>query len=140
MGDEKNRAEASRWLETARGDLQTARVLVDNRRFAHSCFHAQQSAEKALKALWFSLDGDPWGHSSRKLIDDLQSLDSHTYDAMQDLLPVATELDRFYIPTRYPNGLPDIVPDQAYLERDAQRAIVLAERLVERVAARISPA
>ena len=48
MSEEKNHAEAVRWLETARGDLATARVLLSNERYAHSCFHAQQAAEKTM--------------------------------------------------------------------------------------------
>ncbi len=46
---------------------------------------------------------------------------------------MAAELDRLSIPTRYPNGLPDILPDQAYFERDAERAIGIAERLIGRM-------
>lgn len=133
MSEEKNHAEAVRWLETARGDLTTARVLLSNERYAHACFHAQQAAEKAMKSLWYSLDRDPWGYSVRKLIDDLKELHADYYARMQDIVPMAAELDRLYIPTRYPNGLPDILPDQAYFERDAERALELAERLIDRI-------
>ena len=132
MSEEKNHAEAERWLETARGDLATARVLLSNERYAHSCFHAQQAAEKAMKSLWSSLDRDPWGHSVRKLIDDLKELHADCYARLQDIVPMAAELDRLYIPTRYPNGLPDILPDQAYFEGDAERAIDIAQRLIDR--------
>jgi HEPN domain-containing protein len=133
MSEEKNRVEAVRWLETARGDLATARVLLSNQRYAHSCFHAQQAAEKAMKSLWYSLDRDPWGHSVRKLIDDLEELHADLHARLQDIVPMAAELDRLYIPTRYPNGLPDILPDQAYFEGDAERAIAISERLIGRI-------
>ena len=135
MSEEKNHAEAVRWLGTARGDLATARVLLANERHAHSCFHAQQAAEKAMKSLWYSLDRDPWGHSVRKLIDDLKEIHADHYARLQDIVPMAAELDRLYIPTRYPNGLPDILPDQAYFERDAERALGIAERLIGRIEA-----
>jgi HEPN domain-containing protein len=29
-------------------------------------------------------------------------------------------LDRFYIPTRYPNGLPDLTPAEAFTADDAE--------------------
>jgi hypothetical protein len=29
----------------------------------------------------------------------------------------------FYIPTRYPNGLPDLTPSEAYMEEDAEECI-----------------
>ena len=75
MSEEKNHTEAVRWMGTARGDLATARVLLYNERYAHSCFHAQQAAEKAMKSLWSSLDRDPWGHAVR---NDLFHPSSHS--------------------------------------------------------------
>jgi len=35
----------------------------------------------------------------------------------------AAALDKFYIPTRYPNGLPDLTPGQSYFLSDAEEAI-----------------
>ena len=134
MSEEKNHTEAVRWLETARGDLATARVLLSNERYAHACFHTQQAAEKSMKSLWYSLDRDPRGDSVRKLIDDLQGLHPDYYARLRAVVPMAAELDRLYIPTRYPNGLPDILPGQAYFEEDARRALDIAERLIDRVA------
>jgi len=72
MSTEKNRIEANRWLHTADDDLDSAIILKENSKFAHSCFHAQQAAEKALKAVWYHSDADPWGHSIKRLIDDLR--------------------------------------------------------------------
>jgi HEPN domain-containing protein len=134
MSAEKNRGEASRWLETSRGDLETARILKAAGRWAHACFHAQQSVEKALKALWYAKDLDPWGHSAQRLVDDLATASAETYRGIADLSIQAAEIDRFYIPTRYPNGLPDLTPEKAFFESDAARAVDLAERIIERVA------
>lgn len=38
-----------------------------------------------------------------------------------------------YIPTRYPNGLPDGIPAQVYNEKAAREAVALAEDVVETV-------
>ena len=35
----------------------------------------------------------------------------------------AAALDRYYIPTRYPNGLPGGIPADAYTKDDAERAL-----------------
>ena len=75
MSLEKNRREAERWLKTGEGDLETATVLLQNEKFAHSCFHSQQAGEKALKAVWYLLEADPWGHSVKKLIQNLEHVD-----------------------------------------------------------------
>jgi HEPN domain-containing protein len=98
-------------------------VLRENKKFPHACFHAQQAGEKALKAVWHYADADPWGHSTRKLIEDLQNVDLSLYDRLKSLLKAGTFLDRFYIPTSYPNGLPDLTPGEAYLDEDAQECI-----------------
>jgi hypothetical protein len=37
----------------------------------------------------------------------------------------------FYIPTRYPNGLPDLTPGQSYFLRDADQAIEQAVFFLE---------
>ena len=133
MGTEKSREEARRWFQTAESDLETARVLHRNQRYAHACFHAQQAGEKAVKSVWYLHAGDPWGHSVQKLIGDLEAFDAAPFDELRDLLPEGSKLDKYYIPTRYPNGLPDLVPDAAYLEDDARTAIGLSERLIERI-------
>ena len=56
MSTEKNIREAKRWLTTADDDIDSAVILKENGKFAHSCFHAQQAGEKALKAVWFFAD------------------------------------------------------------------------------------
>ena len=133
MSSEKNRHEALRWLTTAVDDLETAEILIKNEKFAHSCFHAQQAAEKAIKAVWYFSDADPWGHSIRKLIEDLNDVDVSLYNELKGLVRIGMVLDRFYIPTRYPNGLPDITPDKAFDKDDAQDCINDSDRIIESV-------
>jgi HEPN domain-containing protein len=38
-------------------------------------------------------------------------------------------LDRYYIPTRYPNGLPDLTPGQVYFRKDAEICLESGDRL-----------
>lgn len=42
-------------------------------------------------------------------------------------------LDKLYIPTRYPNGLPDIIPSMAYSSGDADEAIRRSQAIIETV-------
>ena len=130
MSTEKSTIEAQRWLRTADDDLDSAIILKANRKFAHSCFHAQQAAEKALKAVWYHSDADPWGHSIKRLIDDLKSIDMRLFEIFNNFSRQGILLDRFYIPTRYPNGLPDITPDIAFNEEDADICIANAEMII----------
>jgi HEPN domain-containing protein len=138
MSSEKNLAEALRWLDTAEDDLDSARILKEEGKFAHSCFHAQQAGEKALKAIWYFADADPWGHSIRRLIEDLEKIDADIFRSVNPLIQAGTVLDRFYIPTRYPNGLPEITPREAFLREDAEACLESSRAIVQKVKALIS--
>lgn len=130
MSIEKNKQESKRWLHTAEDDLDTSILLKTHNKFAHSCFHAQQAAEKAVKSVWYYEDSDPWGHSIKKLIDDLDEVNMAAYNALANVARLAMILDRFYIPTRYPNGLPDITPDMAFTEEDSTMCIEAAKSIL----------
>jgi HEPN domain-containing protein len=128
MSHPKNRHQAERWLQTAEEDLQAAQVLLDAKMYAQACFYAQQSGEKAIKSLWYLVDADPWGHSVQRLITEFpQQVEIPDLDAW---LEQGALLDKFYIPTRYPNGLPDLTPGQVYRLSDARRGLGAARTLV----------
>ena len=131
MSQSKSQYEAQRWLLTAREDVDAAKTLHEAGKFSHACFLCQQSAEKALKALWFAIDSDPWGHSIQKLVMEFPQKDMLV--DMENWQAQASYLDRFYIPTRYPNGLPDLTPSQVYNSNDSEQAIETASFFLEEV-------
>jgi len=133
MSVEKNRRGAVRWFKTSQGDLESAVILLENNRYAHSCFHSQKAGEKAIKSVWYLLDADPWGHSIKKLIQGLEQVDLKAHNKLKTLGKCAVLLDRFYITTRYPNGLPELTPEEAYLEEDAKSCIENADRILKAV-------
>jgi HEPN domain-containing protein len=135
MSHRKNREEAFRWLTTAGDDLDSAVILKQNNKHAHACFHAQQAVEKAIKGVWYYYDADPWGHSILKLIRDLEEINTNAYSLLSRFLEEARKLDRLYIPTRYPNGLPDITPDMAYSQEDSQSSLTAAKKIIKAVEA-----
>ena len=123
--------EGMRWLLQARRDLDDARYCFDGERFNLACFLSQQAAEKALKAFLYA-EGEEivLGHSVARLVKDVLR-----YDRGLNSLKGVSVLDKYYIPTRYPNGLPGGVPYEAFDEEDASRAIGLATRVIDRVGA-----
>lgn len=135
MSHNKNRAEADRWFTTAQDDLDTAVILKQNHKHAHACFHAQQAVEKAIKGVWYFYDEDPWGHSILKLVRDLEEVDAKVFSLLSKFSDDARKLDRLYIPTRYPNGLPDITPDMAYSEDDSRYSTSAARKILKEVEA-----
>jgi len=128
MSQAKNRHQAERWLQTAQEDLKAAQSLFTAGMYAQACFFTQQSGEKAIKALWYVVDADPWGHSIQRLLVEFP-LQAEIPD-LEDWLEYAALLDKYYIPTRYPNGLPDLTPGQVYRLSDAQRGLEAARALV----------
>jgi len=47
------------------------------------------------------------------------------------LVNAARELDRHYIPPRYPNSYPEGAPYEYYTEKDAERAIAHSGKILE---------
>ena len=128
MSRTDNAHQAERWLRTAEEDLRAVAQLAEAGFNAQACFFAQQSAEKAMKALWYLHDADPWGHSIQRLLLDFP--EQTVIPDMEGWLSQAALLDKLYIPTRYPNGLPDLTPGQVYRDEDADRACYAARMLV----------
>jgi len=129
------KAEAQRWLAQARSDLGFAELGLGAGYHAQACFMCQQTAEKALKALHY-LTGARivYGHSVVELLDGL--LPRH--GSLAELREAAQQLDQFYVPTRYPNGLPGGVPAQVFTRAQAERAVADARRFVESAEALVS--
>ena len=123
---------ARRWLDTANEDLAVARHTAASDFHAHACFFAHQVAEKAVKALHYARGArSVLGHGVRHLMERLDP------PALVELLPEARELDLFYIPTRYPSGLDDGTPGEAFSAEQSSRAIDFAESIVTATAALI---
>lgn len=125
--EDQNRSEARRWLGQAEDDLAFARVGLEHEFFAQACFLSQQAAEKALKALRY-LRGERrvLGHSLVALVDSL----TDALPALAGLRFHAAELDLHYVPARYPNGLPDLAPFEAYTREQAERALAAADEFL----------
>lgn len=122
------------WMNEAEGDLEHARSDRERGFYNWACFSAQQSAEKAVKAVFQKMGAEAWGHS---VFDLLQALARH-HPVSQELTDGALELDKAYIPTRYPNAHPSGSPRQRYTEREATRLIGYAEAIVEFCASLLS--
>ena len=121
-------AERSRdWLRQAEADLRHARHSRDAGDHEWSAFACHQAAEKAIKAVFQRLHLDAWGHTLTLLLENLPQ-QARPSDVLMDR---ARELDKHYIPTRYPNGFERGAPTDFYTRGEAERAIENAEAIVE---------
>jgi len=124
----KNKKEALRWILQSEKDLDDAKFNLSGSRYNVACFLAQQSGEKALKAyLYRKSTRSVWGHSVADLCDRAVKYDR----SFESLFSVAGPLDMYYIPTRYPDGIPEGIPSNAFMEEDAKHAIEMAEEIAD---------
>lgn len=115
------------WLRQAEADLEHARHSLGPGHFEWACFAAQQSAEKAARAVHLSLGQEAWGHSVTELLD---AFGASTPGMDGSLLDRARALDKLYIPTRYPNGLPAGAPADFFTKGEAEGAVDHAEAIL----------
>ncbi|TBH17550.1 HEPN domain-containing protein [Thermus thermamylovorans] len=109
----------------ARRDLEHARFALERGFYEWAAFSAQQAAEKAVKAVFQHLGGVAWGHSVQGLLEGL----SQRYPVNEALLDGASELDKAYIPARYPDALPAGAPFERYRRPEAERLLRHAEEI-----------
>ena len=125
---DNNRTEAERWYSQARFDLEAARASAAAGHHEWACFQAQQAAEKGLKALLMRQGKRQFlSHSVHDLLTEVKKL-APEFEAVSE----AQRLDEYYIPTRYPNGLPGtVVPHDFYGQKEALECVNLADSLLE---------
>lgn len=112
--------EALRWLLQAKDDFKFVDwVLKEGVFFDKGCFIAQQAGEKIIKACLYATGKRRIiGPSLFEMIEELTGIEIN----FKDIIEPAKRLDRFYITTRYPNGLPGGSPFQVYSLSDLETA------------------
>jgi len=118
------------WLQRARSDLQIGRVALRARGVlpADICFHAQQCAEKALKALLLQHEiAFPKTHTIEVLLDLLKIKGMDIPDEVDE----AFELSDYAVQTRYPGEWEPVT------QADARHAIERAALVLAWVEAQI---
>jgi len=120
------------WLAQAERDLEQAQASRDSGRHEWACFAAQQSAEKAVKALHLLHGQQARGQVVARLLAELPSGVEPT------LIEKAKVLDNFYVGTRYPNMHPEGPPFEHYGEIQSCGALRYAGEILAFVRARVA--
>ncbi len=122
----KNEKRYREFLMFAEEDLKSARVLLKEEIFNQVCFHSQQVAEKSLKSfIKFKKRISPKTHSLLELLNICSQYDKR----FSALLDICKFLDKFYIPTRYPDAIVGSLPEGLPSKKDAEKALEIAESI-----------
>jgi HEPN domain-containing protein len=118
------------WVRRARADLALARLTEDERIAPELlAFHAQQAAEKALKALLVQRQIEfPHTHAIGPLLNLCQAAG---FEGVESLAGVAS-LTRYAVATRYPGEEEPVSRQEAREAAElAARALAWVERQIE---------
>ena len=116
---------ADDWLKQAKKDILHSKESLKIEHFEWSVLAAHQGAEKAIKAVYFKMGGDPWGHSILQFLKKLPE----NFDVNDELIQAAKYLDKHYITYLYPNGFASGAPEDYFTKKDAKEAIINAEKI-----------
>jgi HEPN domain-containing protein len=126
----KNSKENSlRWLRQAEYDLGEAEKLFGIQDYAYTCFFAEQSAQKSLKAFLIN--------KGKRFINihsvgELSKEASIINNLFSPLIDLGKKLDRHYLSARYPDALPPpAIPSESYVKDEAEEAIAIARKIFE---------
>ena len=118
--------EYARWIRSSKGTLRSAKGDLDRGDYNWACFKAQQAAEFAVKALLHGLGLHAYGHSVSRLLTKLPK----DLVVRENLIQAAKTLDKYYVPTRYPNAWTEGIPEEYYTREDAEKSIKYAEEII----------
>ncbi len=113
-----NLREAQRWLQQSAEHFAAAEWAAQGKHWPNACFQFQQSAELALKALLIRQGEKVRMHGLLHLLELLLPY----YPELSRLDRATRNLDRFYIPTRYPDVLPTGTSAAYFREQDSVEA------------------
>ncbi len=120
--EEVKKVLVSQWLAKAEQDMKAGEALlaIEPPVLYPACFHAQQAAEKYLKALltWHQIEF-PKTHAIELLLDLLKAVDSQTASQLQD----AGDLTPYGVDIRYPGDQPEPDLDEAREAVDLARKV-----------------
>ena len=104
-----NEFEYSRWIRAACQALESAKADLSRGDYSWACFKAEQAAECTLEGLLRGLgilyDTNSLVSMLARLPEDLDS---------SGIMQAASELDKFFLPTCYPEAWVEGVPSNYY--------------------------
>ncbi|MDK2464251.1 MAG: HEPN domain-containing protein [Candidatus Korarchaeota archaeon] len=127
--------EALAYLETARDQLEDARLAINAGRYALCVLLSSMSAENASSALIIAVGAKPSRrHRNSLVLHRLSGLvEGELRELLAEVIHLLKRLEPHVTMSRYPirRGLDLLPPERFYGEGDAREALELASRVVE---------
>ena len=118
-------SEFDRWIRAARNTFAAATSDLEAHHYSWACFMYQQAGESAAKACLRGTGSLSFGYSVSAL------LNSVGFDAQ--IVDIAKQLDKLYIPTRYADAWSEGIPDDYYTRENGESAKKGSEAIIEAV-------
>ncbi len=113
-------------MREAEAEFSAARSLYGAGHWAWCCFTCQQAAGKALKAVCEHQRTPQVGHNLNLLVEAVAA----QVAVPEPVRSACRRLNRYYVPTRYPNAFDRGVPAEQFFQEDAQLALGDAEEVL----------
>lgn len=118
----------NKWIYFAEQDLNFAKSGLKDRFYSHVCFLSQQAVEKTCKAfLIYNNLNYPKTHKIVEIINSNKKL----LNLLKEYIDEIKLLDAFYIPTRYPDGIPGSLSEGFPDKKDAESSLSIAEKIFD---------
>jgi HEPN domain-containing protein len=115
------------WLKKAKSDMTAVVALIQAESFDAACFHAQQAAEKYLKALLIHLGvAFPFTHNLSKLVDLAAGAD----ESLRSLISTVEPLIPYAVESRYDD---DFWPTKEVAEEARRLATTVETEVLSRL-------
>lgn len=122
--------EVLNWLYFSDEDSLSSNIMMREKIYNKVCFLSQQTIEKCLKAYLLNRGKEiKRTHKIVDIISECSAIDKGFSQFEDD----AVEIDRYYIPTRYPDAVVGSLPEGLPRETDAKSAKEIADRIQEYV-------
>ncbi|CAC5385933.1 unnamed protein product [Mytilus coruscus] len=128
---------ARKWLRQATCDRDSAKAFIPHARpmqsFNWICYQCHQSAEKALKAMWYYMDANNVSHSHT-----LSAIANGLPQELRDLAGDMGDIVGYHTRMRYPDQISgDDIPSTIYSQQDADKCLRIASDIISFVSKRV---
>jgi HEPN domain-containing protein len=130
-----NLTDARRWLRQAEHNFAYADWNAQGKVWIVACFLCQQAGELALKSMLIRQGERVRIHLLTHLVERL----ARYYPEIRRLESPARQLDRYYMPTRYPDAVPIGLPTDFFNEGDFKTAHAAAAEVLSLARQALAP-